>query len=76
MAIARALVGAPSIVLADEPTANLDLKTGEDILKLMKELNRKHRTTFVFSTHDPKIMKLADRILELRDGEIAGKQCT
>ena len=42
----------------------------------MKELNRKHRTTFVFSTHDPKIMKLADRIVELRDGEIAGKQCT
>jgi len=76
VAIARALVGAPSIVLADEPTANLDLKTGEDILKLMKELNRKHRTTFVFSTHDPKIMKLADRIVELRDGEIAGKQCT
>jgi len=72
VAIARALVGSPSIVLADEPTANLDFKTGEDILKLMKELNRKHQTTFVFSTHDPKIMKLADRIVELRDGKING----
>lgn len=70
VAIARALAGAPSIILADEPTANLDLKTGEDILNLMKELNRKFKTTFIFSTHDHKIMKLAGRVVALRDGEI------
>lgn len=70
VAIARALVGSPSIILADEPTANLDHRTGEEILNLMKDINRKMGTTFVFSTHDPKIMNIADRTVELRDGEI------
>lgn len=70
VAISRALVGSPSIILADEPTANLDHRTGEEILSLMKDLNRKLGTTFIFSTHDLKIMKIADRIVELRDGEI------
>jgi putative ABC transport system ATP-binding protein len=70
VAIARALVGSPSIILADEPTANLDHRTGEEILNLMKDINRKLGTTFVFSTHDPKIMNIADRTVELRDGEI------
>lgn len=70
VAIARALVGSPSIILADEPTANLDHRTGEEILNLMKDINRKMGTTFVFSTHDAKIMNIADRTVELRDGEI------
>ncbi|CAG1064658.1 sulfonate transport system ATP-binding protein [uncultured bacterium] len=70
VAIARALVGSPSIILADEPTANLDHRTGEEILNLMKDINRKMGATFVFSTHDPKIMNIADRMVELRDGEI------
>lgn len=70
VAIARAMVGSPAIVLADEPTANLDRKTGEGILDLMKSINKRLGTTFIFSTHDPKIMAVANRIVELRDGEI------
>lgn len=64
------MVGSPAIVLADEPTANLDRKTGEGILDLMKSINKRLGTTFIFSTHDPKIMAVANRIVELRDGEI------
>lgn len=70
VAIARSLVGSPSIVLADEPTANLDAKTGAEILGLMRGLNRKFGSTFIFSTHDQRIMQMADRIVEIRDGEI------
>ncbi len=70
VAIARALVKKPSIVLADEPTANLDSKTGEDILKLMENLNKKHHTTFIFSTHDPMVMDYAHRLVLLHDGQI------
>jgi putative ABC transport system ATP-binding protein len=70
VAIARALATKPSIVLADEPTANLDHKTGEGILQLMKELNQKEGTTFIFSTHDPRVMEMADRLIELSDGQI------
>ena len=70
VAIARALAIHPSIVLADEPTANLDHKTGKSILQLMKSINRKYRTTFVFSTHDSRVMRLADRLVHLDDGEI------
>lgn len=73
VAIARALATRPSIVLADEPTANLDHKTGEGILQLMKELNQKEGTTFIFSTHDARVMKMADRVIELADGQILGK---
>jgi putative ABC transport system ATP-binding protein len=70
VAIARALAIQPSIVLADEPTANLDHATGKSILRLMKSINRKLRTTFVFSTHDPRVMALADRLVHIEDGEI------
>jgi putative ABC transport system ATP-binding protein len=70
IAIARALIKNPSIVLADEPTANLDSKTGEGILKLMKEMNKKYNTTFIFSTHDPMVMEYADRLVSLHDGLI------
>ncbi len=70
VAIARALVKNPEIILADEPTANLDSETGEDILKLMKEMNKKHRTTFIFSTHDKMVMDYADRLIVLHDGQI------
>ena len=71
VAIARALATHPKIVLADEPTANLDHKTGEDILKLMKQLNHEEGTTFIFSTHDMRVMEMADRVIELADGQIS-----
>jgi putative ABC transport system ATP-binding protein len=70
VAIARALVTKPQIVLADEPTANLDSKTGQTILDLMKSLNKTEKTTFVFSTHDQNIIKQAYRIINLHDGEV------
>jgi putative ABC transport system ATP-binding protein len=70
VAIARALVTKPRIVLADEPTANLDSVTGQGIIDLMKELNHLEKTTFVFSTHDTRVMQHADRIVRLEDGEI------
>ncbi len=70
VAIARALATHPRIVLADEPTANLDHKTGEDILRLMKQLNHEEGTTFIFSTHDARVMEMADRVIELADGRI------
>jgi putative ABC transport system ATP-binding protein len=68
VAIARALVTRPALVLADEPTANLDSETGEMILELMKELNTIEKTTFVFSTHDPDILKYANGIVKIKDG--------
>jgi putative ABC transport system ATP-binding protein len=70
VAIARALVSDPALVLADEPTANLDSHTGHDIIELMRRLNRERGTTFVFSTHDPRIMTAADRVLEISDGRL------
>lgn len=70
VAIARAMVSHPEIILADEPTANLDSKTGIALLDLMKELNEQHNMTFVFSTHDEKIMKRASRLIHMMDGEI------
>lgn len=70
VAIARALVKQPSIVLADEPTANLDSQTGGEILELMLELNRTHGTTFIFSTHDRMVMEYARRLIHLRDGRV------
>ena len=71
VAIARALAINPRIVLADEPTANLDSKTGESILKLMKEINRRFGTTFIFSTHDRHVMAMADRLIRIEDGRVA-----
>lgn len=70
VAIARALATRPSIVLADEPTANLDHRTGEGILQLMKQLNHEESTTFIFSTHDRRVLEMADRVIELADGRI------
>jgi putative ABC transport system ATP-binding protein len=73
VAIARALVTRPGIVLADEPTANLDSVTGQNILDLMKELNRTERTTFIFSTHDQKVMAHANAIVRLADGKFVDR---
>jgi putative ABC transport system ATP-binding protein len=74
VAIARALVKKPQIVLADEPTANLDSSTGEEILQLMKDLNERHGTTFIFSTHDQMVMDYARRLIQLHDGMITDDQ--
>jgi putative ABC transport system ATP-binding protein len=71
VAIARALVTRPALVLADEPTANLDSVTGQNILDLMKELNRAEKTTFIFSTHDQQVMANANAIVRLADGKLA-----
>jgi putative ABC transport system ATP-binding protein len=71
VAIARALVTEPTLVLADEPTANLDSETGKAIIDLMHNLSRERGTTFIFSTHDPMIMERADRRVQLKDGRIA-----
>ncbi len=70
VAIARALIKQPAIILADEPTANLDSATGEEVVKLMKEMNRKHNITFIFSTHDKMVMDYAQRLILLHDGNI------
>ena len=70
VAIARALATHPRIILADEPTANLDSRTGQGILKLMKSINRSFNTTFVFSTHDKKVIARADRLVRIEDGRI------
>ncbi len=70
VAIARALVTKPQIVLADEPTANLDSATGEAIIQLMKKINQDLSTTFIFSTHDLKIVDIADHIIRLKDGQV------
>ncbi len=70
VAIARALAIEPRIILADEPTANLDRKTGQGILELMKSLNRDYGTTFIFSTHDRHVMAMADRLIRIEDGRV------
>jgi putative ABC transport system ATP-binding protein len=74
VAIARALVTRPQLVLADEPTANLDSVTGQNILDLMKELNRTEGTTFIFSTHDQKVMSYANAIVRLADGQFQSRE--
>src|SRR5690554_2156474 len=71
VAIARALVKRPKLVLADEPTANLDSDTSKEVLEIMMKMNRELKTTFIFSTHDPMVMEYAGRLLEIRDGMIS-----
>jgi len=70
VAIARALAINPKVVLADEPTANLDHVTGKGILRLMKRINRSAGTTFIFSTHDQKVIDMADRLVNIEDGSV------
>lgn len=70
VAIARAIVSRPEIVLADEPTANLDSQTAVELIEMMKQLNENHGITFVFSTHDTRVMERARRLVVLRDGRI------
>ncbi len=74
VAIARALVKEPAIVLADEPTANLDSKTGGLVLKLMEDMNARYNSTFIFSTHDPMVMDFAHRLVKLHDGKISADE--
>jgi putative ABC transport system ATP-binding protein len=74
VAVARAIAGDPALVLADEPTANLDSKTSDALIDLMKRLNREQGVTFVFATHDPKVMEAATRVLRLVDGEIVADE--
>jgi putative ABC transport system ATP-binding protein len=69
-AVARAILSQPSLILADEPTANLDSKTGIELLDMMRKLNQESGITFIFSTHDPKIMERARRLITLEDGRI------
>lgn len=69
-AIARALINKPKIILADEPTGNLDLKTGQTIIDLLKRLQKAHNITLVIATHDPLVAKAAEKIIEIRDGQI------
>ena len=71
VAVARAIVSDPAIVLADEPTANLDSRTGEKLLQIMEKMNREKAVTFIFSTHDRMVMSYAHRLIHIRDGEIA-----
>lgn len=70
VAVARAIVSNPAIVLADEPTASLDSKTGERLLETMLEMNKEKKVTFIFSTHDPMVMRYARRVINLHDGRI------
>ncbi len=70
VAIARALITNPSIVLADEPTANLDFKTSNSIIDIMKKINKRDKTTFVFSTHDQRLLDQMNRLIQLEDGKI------
>ena len=74
VAIARAVVSDPLLILADEITANVDSETAQSLLKLMKKLNENNKTTFLFSTHDPAVIKFAKKALILKDGKIANEQ--
>ncbi|MBD3390669.1 MAG: ATP-binding cassette domain-containing protein, partial [Chitinivibrionales bacterium] len=74
VAIARALVKNPLVVLADEPTANLDSATAEEVVGLMQKINSERQTTFIFSTHDPRMQKHARREIVLKDGRVASDQ--
>jgi len=71
VAVARALVKEPKLILADEPTANLDSKTGKEVMEIMLKMNEQLNTTFIFSTHDPRVMDYARRLIEIKDGLIS-----
>jgi putative ABC transport system ATP-binding protein len=71
VAIARAIASNPAVVLADEPTANVDSETADKLLDIMQRLNRERGVTFIFSTHDPKVMERAQRIVRIVDGRVA-----
>ena len=72
VAVARAIVSRPALVLADEPTANLDSKTSDGLMGLFTELNRHHKTTFIIATHDQRVMAYAKRLIRMLDGRIVG----
>ena len=74
VAIARAMVSRPSLILADEPTANLDSTTGEGLLDMMRQLNQDSGMTFLFSTHDPMVMGRAQRVITIRDGRVVSDE--
>ena len=70
VAVARAIVSRPQLVLADEPTANLDSKTSDELMVLFTELNERHKSTFIIATHDQKVMRYARRLVKMLDGRI------
>ncbi|WP_456476895.1 ABC transporter ATP-binding protein [Oceanithermus sp.] len=74
VAVARALAAEPAVILADEPTANLDSKTGRALIEYMKRLNREKGLTFLFSTHDPRLLEHVRRIVRLEDGRVVGEE--
>jgi len=74
VAVARALASKPKFVLADEPTANLDSKSATTLLEIMEKLNREEKITFIFSTHDPRVVKMARRVITLEDGKIVSDE--
>lgn len=74
VAVARALASRPKFVLADEPTANLDSKSATSLLEIMEKLNREEKITFIFSTHDPRVVKMARRVITLEDGRVVSDE--
>jgi putative ABC transport system ATP-binding protein len=76
VAVARALAPRPEFILADEPTANLDSKSAETLLDIMEKLNREEQMTFIFSTHDIRVMKRARRVITLEDGRVVSDERT
>jgi putative ABC transport system ATP-binding protein len=74
VAIARAIINNPTIILADEPTGNLDTASGDEIMKLLLDLNKSQGTTLLIVTHDPEVAAIAERIIHLRDGSIEGQE--
>lgn len=74
VAVARALASRPKFILADEPTANLDSKSATTLLEIMEKLNHESKITFIFSTHDPRVVKMAHRVITLEDGKVVGDE--
>ncbi|HEX2974366.1 MAG TPA: ABC transporter ATP-binding protein [Bacteroidales bacterium] len=74
IAVARALASRPKFVLADEPTANLDSKSASTLLEIMEKLNHEEKITFIFSTHDPRVVKMAHRVITLEDGKVVSDE--